>query len=118
MGKAITEKKVVIGAIDHHTLQVEIAAGSGGRGAAALKVIPPERLMLSSDCGMGREGMSRRHAFYKMVALVQGTNIVKKELGLPLTESLAADPKFSLIRTTRREAGQGRDAVARADWSG
>ena len=32
---------------------------------------------------MGREGMSRRHAFYKMVALVQGTNIVKKELGLP-----------------------------------
>ena len=55
-------------------------------------------LILSSDCGMGREGMSRRHAFYKMVALVQGTNLVKKELGLPLTESLGADPKFSLLR--------------------
>ena len=66
----------------------------------ALKVIPPERLVLSSDCGMGREGMSRRHAFYKMVSLVQGTNIVKKELGLPPAESLGADPKFSLIRTT------------------
>jgi len=49
---------------------------------------------------MGREGMSRRHAFYKMVALTQGVNVVKKELGLPVTESLAADPKFSLIRTT------------------
>jgi 5-methyltetrahydropteroyltriglutamate--homocysteine methyltransferase len=48
---------------------------------------------------MGREGMSRRHAFYKMVALVQGANIVRKELGLPVAESLAADPKFSLIRT-------------------
>jgi 5-methyltetrahydropteroyltriglutamate--homocysteine methyltransferase len=66
----------------------------------ALQVIPAERLVLSSDCGMGREGMSRRHAFYKMVALVQGTNIVKQELGLPVTESLGADPKFSLIRTT------------------
>ena len=37
--------------------------------------------MLSSDCGMGREGMSRRHAFYKMVALVQGTNIVPEGAG-------------------------------------
>jgi hypothetical protein len=34
------------------------------------------------------------------VALVQGTNIVKKELGLPVTDSLAADPKLSLLRTT------------------
>jgi 5-methyltetrahydropteroyltriglutamate--homocysteine methyltransferase len=49
---------------------------------------------------MGREGMSRRHAFYKMVSLVQGANIVRRELGLPVTGSLAADPKFSLIRTT------------------
>ena len=32
---------------------------------------------------MGREGMSRRHAFYKMVSLVQGANIVRNELGLP-----------------------------------
>jgi 5-methyltetrahydropteroyltriglutamate--homocysteine methyltransferase len=65
----------------------------------ALKTIPPERLILQSDCGMGREGMSRRHAFYKMVALVQGTNIVRKELGVPLAESLGADPSYSLIRT-------------------
>ena len=67
--------------------------------AQALKHIPAERLVLSSDCGMGREGMSRRHAFYKMVALVQGTNIVRKELGLPVAESLGADPKYSLIRS-------------------
>jgi 5-methyltetrahydropteroyltriglutamate--homocysteine methyltransferase len=46
---------------------------------------------------MGREGMSRRHAFYKMVALVQGTNMVRKELGLPQAECLAADPRFSLV---------------------
>jgi 5-methyltetrahydropteroyltriglutamate--homocysteine methyltransferase len=99
VGRAITEKKVVIGAIDHHTLQVESPSEVADVVRAALKHIPAERLILSSDCGMGREGMSRRHAFYKMVSLVQGTNIVRKELGLPLVESLAADPKLSLIRT-------------------
>ena len=66
---------------------------------AALRHIPAERLIVSSDCGMGREGMGRRHAFYKMVALVQGTNIVRRELGLPESHSLGADPRFSLLRT-------------------
>jgi 5-methyltetrahydropteroyltriglutamate--homocysteine methyltransferase len=97
---AITTMKIGIGAIDHHTLQVESPEEVATILRRALKVIPAERLVLSSDCGMGREGMSRRHAFYKMVALVLGANLVKKELGLPVAESLAADPKFSLIRTT------------------
>ena len=44
--------------------------------------------------------MSRRHAYYKMVSLVQGTNIVRQELGLPLVESLGADAKLSLLRTS------------------
>ena len=50
---------------------------------AALKYIEPERLILTSDCGFGRQSMSRMHAFYKMVALTRGTNIVRKELGMP-----------------------------------
>jgi 5-methyltetrahydropteroyltriglutamate--homocysteine methyltransferase len=91
--------KIGIGVIDHHTLQVEAPEEVATIVRRALKVIPAERLVLSSDCGMGREGMSRRHAFYKMVALVQGVNTVKQELGLPMTPSPAADPKFSLIRT-------------------
>ena len=99
VGQRITEKKVGIGVIDHHTLQVESPEEVATIVRKALKGIPAERLVLSSDCGMGREGMSRRHAFYKMVALVQGVNLVKKELGLPVTESQAADPKLSLIRT-------------------
>jgi 5-methyltetrahydropteroyltriglutamate--homocysteine methyltransferase len=99
VGKHITHMKVGIGAIDHHTLQVESPEEVADLVKQALKVIPKERLILSSDCGMGREGMSRRHAFYKMVALVQGVNLVKQELGLPLTPSPAADPKLSLIRT-------------------
>src|SRR6516165_800140 len=101
VGEQITDKKIAIGAIDHHTLQVETPAEVADLARRALKKIPVERLVLSSDCGMGREGMSRRHAFYKMVALVQGVNVVKKELGLPLTESVAADPKWSLLRIAR-----------------
>jgi len=65
----------------------------------ALKHIPAERLIISSDCGMGREGMGRRHAAYKMVAMVLGTNIVRKELGLPEAECLAAEQRYSLTET-------------------
>ena len=46
---------------------------------------------------MGREGMSRRHAQYKMVALVLGTNMVRKDLGLPEAQCLAADRRYSLV---------------------
>jgi len=46
---------------------------------------------------MGREGMSRRHAYYKMVSLVLGTNIVRRELKLPEAECLAADERYSLV---------------------
>jgi 5-methyltetrahydropteroyltriglutamate--homocysteine methyltransferase len=99
VGERITGKKVGIGVIDHHTLQVESPEEVADLIRQALKHIPAERLVLSSDCGMGREGMSRRHAFYKMVAIVQGTNIVRKELGLPVAESIAADPKLSLVRS-------------------
>jgi 5-methyltetrahydropteroyltriglutamate--homocysteine methyltransferase len=99
VAQGITDKKVCIGVIDHHTLQVESPNEVAELIRRALKLIPVERLVISSDCGMGREGMSRRHAFYKIVSLVQGTNIVRKELGLPEAASLGADPRFSLIRT-------------------
>jgi 5-methyltetrahydropteroyltriglutamate--homocysteine methyltransferase len=99
IGKVITEKKVAIGMIDHHSLQVERPDEIAANIRETLKHIPAERLILCSDCGMGREGMSRRHARYKMVSLVLGTNIVRKELGLPEVECLAADEKLSLTVT-------------------
>jgi 5-methyltetrahydropteroyltriglutamate--homocysteine methyltransferase len=99
IGAAIKDKKVVIGVIDHHTLQVERPDQVAALIRAALKHIPAERLVISSDCGMGREGMSRRHAVYKMVSMVLGTNIVRKELGLPEAPCLAADPRYTLTLT-------------------
>jgi 5-methyltetrahydropteroyltriglutamate--homocysteine methyltransferase len=96
IGRTVTDKKVVIGVVDHHTLQIERPDQVAEIIREALKHIPPERMAISSDCGMGREGMSRRHAQYKMVAMVLGTNIVRKEMGLPEAECLAADPRYSL----------------------
>jgi 5-methyltetrahydropteroyltriglutamate--homocysteine methyltransferase len=96
IAKGVDKKKIAIGAIDHHTLQVERPEEVTALVREAAKHIGAERLVLSSDCGMGREGMSRRHAFYKMVALVQGTNIVKKELGFAEAPCLAAEPRYSL----------------------
>ncbi len=42
--------------------------------------------MLSTDCGFGREGLARRIAFYKCVAINLGANIVRRELKLPEVE--------------------------------
>jgi 5-methyltetrahydropteroyltriglutamate--homocysteine methyltransferase len=99
IGKTIADKRIAIGVLDHHTLQVESPEEVADLIRLALEHIPAERLVVCSDCGMGREGMSRRHAFYKTVSLVLGTNIVRGELGIPEAECLAADPRYSLIPT-------------------
>jgi len=97
IGKGIKDKKICIGVVDHHTLQVETPDQVAALVRKALEHIPAERLILGSDCGMGREGMSRRHAFYKMVSIVQGTNLVRRERKLPEAACLAADEKFSMV---------------------
>jgi 5-methyltetrahydropteroyltriglutamate--homocysteine methyltransferase len=101
IGKKIRDKKVCIGVVDHHTLQVETPDQVAGLVRKAIEHIPAERLVLASDCGMGREGMSRRHAFYKMVSIVLGTNVVRRELKLPEAQCLAAEPGFSMIEAEK-----------------
>ena len=100
IGRGIKEKKVCIGVVDHHILQVETPQQVADLVRKALKHIPQERLVIGSDCGMGREGMSRRHAFHKMVSIVQGTNLVRRELGLPEAACLAADERYSLVENS------------------
>jgi 5-methyltetrahydropteroyltriglutamate--homocysteine methyltransferase len=99
IGQRIKDKKIAIGVVDHHTLQVETPDQVADLIRRALKHIPAERLVLASDCGMGREGMSRRHAFHKMVSIVLGTNLVRRDLGLPEATCLAADERFSMVET-------------------
>ncbi len=91
------DKKIALGVISHRTLQIERPEEIADFIRRALKVIEPERLMLTSDCGFGRQSMSRMHAFYKMVTLTRGANIVRKELGLPEAYIPAADAKLSMV---------------------
>ena len=101
IGKRIRDKKVCIGVVDHHTLQVETPEQVAALVRKALEHVPAERLVLGSDCGMGREGMSRRHAFYKIVSIVLGTNLVRRELKLPEAHCLAAEPGYSMIEAEK-----------------
>jgi 5-methyltetrahydropteroyltriglutamate--homocysteine methyltransferase len=98
IGKQISkDKKIALGVVSHRTLQIERPEDIADLIRKALEHIEPERLILTSDCGFGRQGISRMHAFYKMVALVRGTNIVRKELGLPEAYIPATDLKLSMV---------------------
>ena len=98
IGKIRSDKKVGIGVISHLRTPVESPEEVAALIRKAMKYIPVERLVITTDCGFGREGLSRRISQYKMVALVQGTNIVRKELGLPEAEVKAADPRFAFAK--------------------
>ncbi len=95
LGKYRTDKKIAIGVVNHSTAAVEPPEVVADLIRRALEYVPPERLILSSDCGFGREGLSRRIAFYKAVAISLGTNLVRRELKLPEVEIPAADPRYT-----------------------
>jgi 5-methyltetrahydropteroyltriglutamate--homocysteine methyltransferase len=92
--KGTLKKKICIGVVSHRTLQVEPPAEVAASIRQALKHIAPEQLIISSDCGFGRQGCNREIAFFKTTSIAQGTNIVRQELGLPLTPIRAADPSL------------------------
>ena len=91
------DKKIAIGVVSHRTLQIERPEEVADLIRRALQFIEPERLVLSTDCGFGRQSMSRSHAFYKMVSLARGANIVRSELGIDEVYIPAADPKLSMV---------------------
>ena len=95
LGKHRTDKKIAIGVVNHSTAAVEPPEFVAGLIRKALEHVPPERLILSTDCGFGREGLARRIAFYKSVSITLGANIVRRELRLPEVAIPAADPRFT-----------------------
>jgi 5-methyltetrahydropteroyltriglutamate--homocysteine methyltransferase len=92
--KGKLKKKISVGVVSHRTLQVEQPEAVAASIRSVLKHIAPEQLIISSDCGFGRQGCNRDIAFFKTAAIAQGTNIVRRELGLPETPIRAADPKL------------------------
>jgi 5-methyltetrahydropteroyltriglutamate--homocysteine methyltransferase len=74
-----TGKEVVVGVIDVKDEAIETPETVARRIRQALEYIPAEKIYISPDCGM--KFMPRERAFGKLKAMVQGTGIVRRELG-------------------------------------
>ena len=74
------DKTIVLGVIDLADPRVETAETVAERARAALRHVPPERLVLAPDCGM--KYLSRESARGKLRALAAGARIVREELRL------------------------------------
>jgi 5-methyltetrahydropteroyltriglutamate--homocysteine methyltransferase len=89
------QKKVAVGVISHRTLQADFPDVVADRIRRALEYIPAEKLVLSTDCGFGRQGFNRHLAFYKTAAIPQARNIVLEELGIEPRYVPAADEQLA-----------------------
>jgi 5-methyltetrahydropteroyltriglutamate--homocysteine methyltransferase len=76
--RELGSKTVMLGVIDLGTAEVESAQTVAERIRAGLQHVPAERLVLAPDCGM--KYLSREAAFSKLVSLVQGARMVRREL--------------------------------------
>jgi 5-methyltetrahydropteroyltriglutamate--homocysteine methyltransferase len=76
--KELAPKSVMVGVIDLGTEQVETPEQVAARIRAALKYVPPEKLVVAPDCGM--KYLPRAAAFGKLVSLVEGAAKVRREL--------------------------------------
>jgi 5-methyltetrahydropteroyltriglutamate--homocysteine methyltransferase len=76
--ESLPGKSIMLGVIDLSDLQIETPATVAERIRRALPHIGPERLVIAPDCGM--KYLPRDIAFAKLTAMVEGTNIVRREL--------------------------------------
>jgi len=92
-------KKVALGVISHRNLQVETPDEVAADIRRALKFIDPEQIVLSTDCGFGRQGCDRIIAFHKALSMAQGANIVRHELGVSQQPIRGSDARLQIDRT-------------------
>jgi 5-methyltetrahydropteroyltriglutamate--homocysteine methyltransferase len=89
--KGKTRKKFAIGVVSHRTLNAETPDEVAHDIRLALKYVDVENLLITSDCGFGRQGANRLVAFYKTAAAALGANVVRREYGLSETYVPCAD---------------------------
>jgi 5-methyltetrahydropteroyltriglutamate--homocysteine methyltransferase len=75
-------KKIAVGVVSHRSLQADFPNVVADRVRRCLEHIPADKLILSTDCGFGRQGFNRHVAFYKTIAIPMARNVVLKELGV------------------------------------
>ncbi len=74
-----TNMEIAVGVVDVKDEKVETPELVADRIRQALKVIPKEKVWITTDCGM--KFMPRDRAFGKLKAMADGTKMVRKELG-------------------------------------
>jgi 5-methyltetrahydropteroyltriglutamate--homocysteine methyltransferase len=77
--RELPEKTIILGVLNLGDLTVETPEQVAARARAALEYLPPERLILATDCGM--KYLPREVAYGKLAALVAGAALVRAELG-------------------------------------
>jgi 5-methyltetrahydropteroyltriglutamate--homocysteine methyltransferase len=87
-------KKIAVGVVSHRSLQVDTPQDVAARGRLALEHIDAEQLILSTDCGFGRQGCNRDIAFFKSAAIAQARDLLRAELGIDAGQCRAADPQL------------------------
>lgn len=75
----LPNKTIMYGVLDLSTPEVETPEIVAGRIREALRHVDPERLWVAPDCGMKYH--SRAHSQAKLKAMVDGTAIVRSEIG-------------------------------------
>ena len=78
--------------MSHRSLQVERADDVAASIRTAMKHIKPENLIVSSDCGFGRQGRTATSRSSRPCRSPRACNIVRRELGLEPTYVPGADP--------------------------
>lgn len=73
-------KKVAVGMVSHRSVQVESSGEIAHDIRYALQYIPAENLILSSDCGFGRQSLSRLVGYHKAAALARAAAVIRNEL--------------------------------------
>lgn len=76
----LPSKQILLGVISMGTQTPETPEQVADRIRPALRHVPPERLIIAPDCGM--KYLPRDSAFAKLRAMVDGTAMVRRELGI------------------------------------
>jgi len=76
--KEFPTKTIILGVLDLSDISIESPESIAARILAALRYIPPERLMVAPDCGM--KYLPREVAYRKLRAMTLGASIVRESL--------------------------------------
>jgi len=74
----LPSKTILLGVLDLSDMTVETPDTVAARIRRALPHVPPERIVVAPDCGL--KYLPREVAFGKMLAMVAGAAIVRREL--------------------------------------